>query len=167
VSATLEANGRVQRRGWLIWVALLLSLTLNICFVGGLIWSRFALERFQSPQERFQELGRDLNLTEPQKADFQKFVQTLRQRTRLLQDSTNPLLERIWSELEKPTDDQALVDRLLAEATDNRESYQKDTAVALTTFMASLTPEQRSRLAAFAAPHRDPLSRRIWWLVVP
>ena len=65
------------------------------------------MEHFQSPQERFQELGRDLNLTEPQRADFQQFVRTLRQRTRLLQDSTNPVLERIWSELEKPTPDQA------------------------------------------------------------
>jgi uncharacterized membrane protein len=167
MSATVEANGRLHRRGRLVWVALLLSLTLNICFVGGLLWSRFALERFHSPQQRFQELGRDLNLTDPQRADYQQFVRTLRQRTRLLQDSTNPLLERIWTELEKPTPDQALVGHLLADATGNRESYQKDTAAALTTFMATLTPEQRARLGAFAAPHRDLLSRRIWWLVVP
>lgn len=167
MSSIAEVKGRTRRRSWPIWLALILSLTLNVCFIGGLVWSRFVIHRLHTPAERLAELGQSLNLSPVQQADYHHFIHALRQRTHLLQESNTPLLDRIWAELSKPTPDQALVSRLTAQAAENRQLYQHDTSAALTTFMTTLTPEQRATLAAFAEHRHDFVSRRLFWLAIP
>jgi len=167
MSAAAEADRPARRRGRLVWVALVLSLTLNVFFIGGLVWSKVARERFETPAERFQQLGRELNLSSAQRADLRQFVGTIRARAHLLQESNGPLLERVWQEVAKPQPDQAEIARLTDQAAQNREAFQKDMAAALATFMATLTPEQRAQLADIAAHPRDQISRRLRWLIIP
>lgn len=167
MSSAAETGERTQRRSRLIWVALALSLTLNICFIGGLVWSKVVMERINTPAHRFQQFGQALHLDQDQLTAFHQFGRTVRERTRLLHRSNRPLLQRIWRELAKPTPDQALVARMVDEAAGNRQSYQKDAAAALAAFMAKLTPDQRAQLADIAEHRHDQLSRRIWWLIVP
>ncbi|HXP30987.1 MAG TPA: periplasmic heavy metal sensor [Stellaceae bacterium] len=167
MSAAVEADRPARRRGRLVWVALILSLTLNVFFIGGLVWSKVARERIETPAERFQQLGRELNLSSAQQADLRQFVRTIRLRARLLQESNGPLLERTWQEVAKPSPDQAEFARLTGQAAQNREAFQKDMSAALATFIAALTPEQRAQLAGIAAQPRDQISRRLRWLIVP
>ncbi len=158
-----------ERRGWrkkLVWVALALSLTLNICFLGGLGWSVWQ-RHAEAPMVRFLAIARDLKLDPAQRASMQQFTRTIRERGRVLRQSNEPLLQQIWLEMAKPQPDQALVARLSEQVTDNRRAFQKDASTALATFLATLNPEQRAEFAAVAMRRNDQVTKRLWQFIAP
>jgi len=165
--STAASDQPVRRRGRLVWVALILSLTLNVFFIGGLVWTKIARERWEGPAARFLKLGGELDLSGAQQDYLRQFVRTIRAHARQLQESNAPLLERAWQEEAKAQPDQAEIDRLTNEAAQNRAAFQKELAAAMATFMATLTPEQRAKLAEIAQHPQDPVSRRLRWLIVP
>lgn len=168
MTSLAESGQRRAGRGRLAWIALALSLTLNLFFLGGLAWSKFFAEPFGlTPAERFQQLGRDLNLNDDQRAAFRQFFHTVRLRGQLLRESNEPLMERVWAELAKPQPDDALISRLVEQAAENRHDFQKTTAAALGTFMATLTPEQRAQFANLAKQHQDIAAKRLWRMIIP
>jgi Spy/CpxP family protein refolding chaperone len=167
MSSIAEAGGRVGRRGRLIWVALVLSLTLNVFFMAGLLWSKMAAEQHGNPAQRFQELGRQLDLSPAERAAFEQFGRTVGEQVQALRHANEPLLDRVWTELAKPEPDQALIARLVEQAGENRRAFQKATAEALTGFMASLSPEQRAQFAELARRRQDAAAHRIWRMISP
>jgi uncharacterized membrane protein len=150
-----EAEVKSATRNRLVWVALALSLTLNIFVVAGLLWSHSASPRPVNFADRLIEAGAGLNLSSAQRDTFHQFAQTIQQRTKEMREANQPLFRGIWEELAKEHADQAVLNRLVDEASDNRHGYQRDVTAALYSFLASLSPEQR---ADFIEAIRHPMA---------
>src|ERR671936_498952 len=99
MSSLAEAGMKAATRSRLLWLALALSLTLNVFFVAGLVWSQAAEPRIPPPAERLARAASELNLSPDQRQAFEQFVQAVRQRTEQLRDSNQPLIQRVWDEL--------------------------------------------------------------------
>jgi uncharacterized membrane protein len=168
MSAVAEAAGKSGSRTRLVWTALVLSLVLNVCFVGGLVWSRMQAERPTTAAERFQQVGKEMNFAGSERESFQQFFQTVRRETLQMRENNRPIMQHIWSELDKEHPDQAAVNQLIDQATENRRVYQKDMAAALTGFLATLTPSQRGRFVELLAKRQqDQNAAHIRRLITP
>jgi uncharacterized membrane protein len=141
--AEVEAKSGIRNR--LLWVAFALSLTLNAFVVAGLIWSQAANPRPANFADRLVESGGALNLSPTQRDSFNQFAQTIQQRTKDMREANLPLFRQIWDELAKAQTDQAVLNQLVDEASENRHTYQRDVTTALSAFLRSLSPDQRTQ----------------------
>ena len=163
---TIADSGRKAGwRGRLVWLALALSLTLNICFLGGLAWMH--MHAPPPPLMRMRALGQSLNLNDSQRQAFEQFLRTIRLRGRFVRETNEALVENLWSEEAKPTPDDATIAKLGDQISGNRDSLQREVSTAFDSFLKTLTPEQRAQLAAKANAPPDPMTRRIFQMVVP
>jgi uncharacterized membrane protein len=165
---TLLAEGARSwaARGRLWWLLLAVSLVLNAAFIGTSLWLRFTSPELATPEQRFQQVARELNLNDDQRDAFREFAIEVRRGTRHLRENNEPLLKRIWEEMAKPQPDQALVVRLVDQATDNRHSYQKEMIPALANFLATLTPDQRQRFIELSE-RKGPVGWHLRRLITP
>jgi uncharacterized membrane protein len=163
VMADTERQNSAGRK--LLWIILALSLTLNICFVGGLVWTR--MHHPPGPMERLERLGKALDLSDDQTLAYEQFVRVIRQRGRFVRETNQPLLAKIWNELAKPGVEDAAVTEIGDQIRDNRAAFQKEASAALLAFNKTLTPEQRRRLADIAQAPKDEAARRFFSVVVP
>jgi uncharacterized membrane protein len=163
---TLADSGqKAGRGGRLLWIALALSLTLNVCFLAGLAWMH--VHRPPSPIVRLGHFGDSLNLNNDQREAYDQFVRTLRLRGRFVRESNQPLIENLWSEIGKPTPDTSTIAKLADQVNGNREAFLHEVSAALDTFVKTLTPEQRAMLAAKAKAPPDEPARRLFQMIVP
>src|SRR5260370_21214107 len=139
-----EAPPKSSARGRLVWCALVVSLTVNVFYVFGLLGFQVGGQLMQTPAERVAATANELNLTAEQRGAFQQFVSEVQERSRQLRDSNQPLIQQVWDELAKPQPDQALIARLVDEATENRNAYQKDMAAVPGQFLAAPSPRRRA-----------------------
>ena len=167
MTSLAEAGPKSGTRGRLVWVALALSLTLNVFFVFGLLWFQLAGQPMHTPAERIAATANELNLSPDQRVAFQQFVSEIQDRSRHLRESNQPLIRQVWDELAKPQPDQALIGRLVDEATDNRHAYQKDMAAVLAQFLAALSPAQRAQFVEMARRPQDQRAAHIRRLIMP
>jgi uncharacterized membrane protein len=151
----------------LVWIALALSLTLNVFFVGGLMWMKMSGRAPMPPIERMHRLGDSLNLNDDQRQAFDQFLRVVRLRGRYARETNQPLIDRIWGEIAKANPDDDLVGKLGAEVNGNRQTFQKEAASAFFDFAKTLSPEQRAKLAATARSASDEPTRRLFQVVVP
>ena len=159
-----------RRTGWrarLVWVALALSLTLNVFFVGGLAWMKLSAHPPVPPLERMLRIGQALNLNDDQHLALDQFLRVVRLRGRFLRETNQPLLERIWAELAKPAPDDDAIAKLGAEVEKNRADFQHELTGALMGFVKTLTPEQRAKLAEVTKAAGDPPTRRLFEIIAP
>ncbi len=164
---SVAAGGvRSGSRSRLLWLALIVSLVLNAFLVGTLVWWVSA-DRWLSPAQRFQQIGRQLNLSNDQRDAFQQFLIEMRRNGRRMREGNQPLLQRMWGEMGKPQPDLAALDQMIDQTTENRRAFQKSMAGALSRFLAELTPEQRAQFVELAKQHRDPAAARLRHLVGP
>ncbi|HEX7970283.1 MAG TPA: periplasmic heavy metal sensor [Stellaceae bacterium] len=153
MSSVAEAGANAGTRGRLLWVALALSLTLNIFFVAGLLWTR-AAEPVSAFPERLARVADEINLSQHQRGAFQQLQREMLDRSQRLRDSNRPVFQSIWDELGAAQPDQARISQLVDEATENRRAYQMDVSAALGRFLAVLSPEQRAQFVELAKrPH--------------
>lgn len=142
--ASTAARGAARRS--LLWVALTLSLTLNLCFVAGALWTRYlAPAPPASSAERLQRVGAELALDPEQKRAFERYSETLRTHMQQMRETIEPLMNAAWSELAKPDADQATAARLFDEAGQARRSFQRELLTPTLAFLATLSPEQRAK----------------------
>jgi uncharacterized membrane protein len=160
-----DSRPKAGWRGRLVWLALALSLTLNVCFLGGLAWMR--VHAPPPPLMRMRALGQSLNLNDDQRQAFEQFLRTIRLRGRFVRETNQVLIGNIWTEIAKPTPDDASIAKLDDQVDGNRETLQREVSTALDTFIKTLTPEQRAQLAAKAKAPPDEIARRIFQMVVP
>jgi uncharacterized membrane protein len=160
-----ESGQKAGRGGRLLWIALALSLTLNICFLAGLAWMH--IHAPGPPLVRLQHFGDSLNLTGDQRQAYEQFLRTLRQRGRAVREGNQPLIQNLWSEIAKPTPDTAAIAKLGDQINSNRTALQRDVSSALDAFIKTLTPEQRAQLAAKAKAPPDEPARRLFQMVTP
>jgi uncharacterized membrane protein len=164
---SLAAGGvRSGSRSRLLWLALIISLALNAFLIGTMVWWVGA-NRMLTPAERFQQIGRELSLTDDQRDTFQQFVIEMRRNGRQLRENNEPLVQKVWDEMGKAQPDLAAIDRLVDEATENRRAYQKNMAVALSRFLGSLSPQQRAEFVELTKRHQDQVAARLRHLVTP
>jgi uncharacterized membrane protein len=157
------------RRGvWgsrLPWILLALSLALNLCFVGGVFWVRMEASRAQlGPPERMELVARQLALDDNQRAAFERFVGTMRLKSRQLRETNQPVIDEAWQEFAKKQPNEAEIDKLFEQAANNRRSFQIETGRALREFLVALSEDQREKFIALVK-HRDrntpPLLRQL------
>lgn len=167
MTSIAEPGPRPSWRARFVWIALALSLTLNVFFIGGLAWMKASIHPPLPPIERMQRLGQALNLNDDQRLAFDQFVRVIRLRGRYVRETNQPLLERAWSEISKPAPDEDAIAKLGAEINKNRQAFQKEVSAALLTFVKTLSPEQRAKLGGIARGAGDEPTRRLFQIVAP
>lgn len=160
----LGAPDRPRKR-WILRLILALSLTLNLCFVGGLLYTKFATEEWMSPQQRVAALADDLKLTGDQRQSFREMIQVLRLKGQSLRATNAELQAQAVTEFTKAEPDNDTLTRLFGQIADNRRQFQLQVATALAAFFAKLTPEQRREFVDLAHHRRSLLAARIWRLI--
>ena len=141
-----SAATRGATRHPLLWVALTLSLVLNLCFVAGALWIRIQSPAVPvSPAERLQRVGTELALDPQQRQAFEQYSEIVRTHVLQMRETVEPLMSAAWAELAKPDADQATAARLFDEAGQARRGLQRELLVPTLTFLATLSPEQRAR----------------------
>jgi Spy/CpxP family protein refolding chaperone len=152
MTAAAELSTRAPARGRGLWVALAVSLTLNIFVIGGLAWSMFAVPPppAANPAERLIDAANSLNLTAEQHAALGKFAAGARDTTRSMRQANAPLMRDMWTEMGKPTPDEQKLSGLADQALDNRRTYQHQMAANLRSFLATLTLDQRKEFSELA-----------------
>ena len=158
------APDRPSRR-WIFRLALALSLTLNLCFIGGLLYTKFATEAWMTPQELVQSLASDLKLSQEQRQSFREMIQVLRLKGQSLRAANAELVAQVSTELAKPQPDQEALTRIFGQLAENRRQYQIQVGVVLATFFGKLSPEQRTHFIELAHQQRSMIATRIWRLI--
>jgi uncharacterized membrane protein len=151
MTAAAEASHSAQRRAWALWIALALSLTLNVFMLGGLFWSMFAPPRpALAPAERLVAAARTLDLDPSQQSALEQFDMNSRDIHRTLVRSNAPVFRQLGAEMVKPQPDPAVIQKLSDQAIDNRRVFQRDMTANLMKLLATLSPDQRQRFADIA-----------------
>jgi uncharacterized membrane protein len=141
-----SAAARGATRHPLLWVALTLSLVLNLCFVAGALWIRIQGPAMPAgPAERLQRIGTELVLDPQQRQAFELYSENVRSHMQQMRETVEPLMSAAWSELAKPDADPAAAARLFDEAAQARHSLQRELLTPTLTFLATLSPEQRAK----------------------
>ena len=135
---------RVTRQP-LIWVALTLSLVLNLCFVAGAAWIHIRPSPPVTPEERIQRIGAELTLDPQQQLAFDRYAEAVRSHMQRMREAVDPLMSAARTELAKPNADEATVVRLVDEAAQTRSGYQRELIAKTLSFLAVLSPDQRTK----------------------
>jgi Spy/CpxP family protein refolding chaperone len=142
---------RPGSRQHLVWVVLILSLALNLCFIAGALWIRVQGAPLpMSPEQRLQQIEPQLALDPQQKAAFDQYARTVRSRMQSMREAIEPLVGNAWSELAKPDADDAKVMQLFDQAGEQRRAFRRELGTATFAFLAKLTPEQRAKFVELA-----------------
>jgi uncharacterized membrane protein len=159
-----------RRTGWqgrLVWIVLALSLTLNVFFIGGLLWVRIFLHPFPPPMQRIERLGRSLSLNDTQRDAFDQFLRVIELHGRFTRETNDAVLDQIWGELSKPTPNDATVLQLTNEIYSNRTAFQKEASGSLMAFIKTLNPAQRNKMERLVrGPQQNP-THRLFEIIVP
>ena len=143
---TLASAVRGTTRHPLLWVALTLSLVLNLCFVAGALWIHIqGPSPPATPAERLQRIGAELALDPQQRQAFERYSENLRTHMQQMRETVEPLMSAAWSELAKPDADPAAAARLFDEAGQTRHGLQRELLMPTLAFLATLSPEQRAK----------------------
>jgi len=149
--ASVAARGTARQH--LLWVALTLSVVLNLCFVAGALWVHLEGPAPPiSPEERLQRVGAGLALDPQQRQAFGRYSETVRTHMQQMREAVEPLLSAARAELAKPDADEATVERLFDEAAQTRRGFQRELLTTTMTFLATLSPEQRAKFIELFHP---------------
>jgi Spy/CpxP family protein refolding chaperone len=162
---TVAAAGNAAPRRRLApprWSAMLaVSVALNLCFVGGALWSRYNVPSGPpTATERFHKLEANLNLTAEQRVAYQAYVTATIRRTLRLRREIDPLLDSAWAEIAKPQPDDAALMRRFDDAASQWRAFQHEAVEATLALLAHLTPDQREKFVANELDRRANLRRR-------
>ena len=136
---------RVTRQP-LVWVALSLSLVLNLCFIAGAAWIHIHGPSLPiTLEERIQRIGAELALDPQQQQAFDRYTEDVRIHMQRMRDAVDPVMSAARTELAKPDADEATVVRLVDEAGQIRSGFQHELIAKSLSFLAVLSPEQRTK----------------------
>lgn len=167
MTSIADTSWRTGWRGRLVWIALALSLTINVFFVGGLLWVRIHGHSFPPPLERIEHLVRPLGLTADQHAAFEQFLRVIRIHGRFTRETDRSLQDQIWIEIAQPTPNNGTLSRLTDQVYANRQVFQKEASGALMNFIKTLNPAQRAKMARLIRAPGDEAIRRLFYIIVP
>ena len=140
--ASAVATAAVRRR--LPWILLALSLALNLCFVGGVMWFQLHRPNWRmTAAERVERMSAEMHLDAMHREAFRRYFQTVFARLQLMRTQVQPLVTDAWTEIAKPNPDEAGIGRLFDQAAETRRKFQRELTSETLAFLATLTPEQR------------------------
>ncbi len=131
---------------WLPWILLAVSLALNIFLVAGFFWSRSAITLWRDPEARFEMMADRLDLTEPQRTDLRRIVGALKEHGGMAFEAHREVRREILEMALRPNPDRAAILARIEEVTRNRMQAMAEMLDLTLPFLASLTPQQRSKL---------------------
>jgi hypothetical protein len=159
-TASLTPSGNLSRRR-LVLALLAVSVALNLCFVGGALWTRYAPpEQLVTTSERFHRLALSLKLEPRRQVAFDNYVGAMLARGDRLRQEIEPLIAEAWVEIEKPQPDAARVQQLFDDASARRRVFQHEALSATLALLDTLTPEQRAKFVADERERRAAALRR-------
>jgi Spy/CpxP family protein refolding chaperone len=134
---------------------LALSVVLNLCFVGGALWTYFHAAPPPNFEARMRQMPAELALDPQQKEAFERYAGGVRARIQQMHEAVEPLLGDAWSEIAKPDADAAKIMALFSQAGEKRRGFQRDLTTETLSFLATLSPEQRVKFVEIARrrPH--------------
>jgi Spy/CpxP family protein refolding chaperone len=160
VTFTSAVTRRVTRQP-LLWVALTLSLVLNLCFIAGAAWIRIqGPSPPTSSEERFQRIGAELALDPQQQQAFNRYSEAVRGQMQRMREAIDPIMGAARAELAKPGADEATVVQLLDEAGQARRGFQRELIGMTLSFLAILSPDQRAKFVDLFHQRFRPWSQR-------
>ena len=157
VSDGAAPPGRPRRR--VLLIVLIVSVVLNVFFVAGAAWTHWRSPRWPSQEQRYQQMGAELDLDARQRKAFDAYVAAMRARSEKMRQQIAPLFGAAWQEIAKPQADDAQVMRLFDEASEKRREFQREATTQTLDFLAVLSPAQRSKFVAIARERRAPWLR--------
>jgi Spy/CpxP family protein refolding chaperone len=144
-----------------VLAVLAISVALNLCFVGGALWTRYAGEGpAQTTSEHFHRLASSLGLNAEQRAAFDNYVAAMLARGDRLRQEVEPLVGEAWAEMEKQQPDATRVQQLFDDAGARRRAFQHEALAATLALLNTLTPEQRAKFIADERERRTAAIRR-------
>jgi len=153
-AAGTTATRRSRRSG--LWTALfIVSLSLNLCFVAGAVWTRLHPPPVRTDiAEFYRQMAGELELDPQQRAAFDRYVAAMRTRMDQMRQETDPLIGAAWEEIAKSQPDAAKVEQLFDESADKRRVFQREAASQMLTFLATLSPAQRGKFVQLMRERR-------------
>jgi uncharacterized membrane protein len=145
------ATAGVRGRRLLV-VLLVLSGVLNLCFIGGVLWTRMH-EPPHGPG-RVQQIADELGLNPQQRAGFEQYFRLMRARGQLMRAELDPVVSQAWAEIAKPQPDQAKIDQDFEAAATKRHAFAHDATQNTLNFLATLSPDQRIKFVNLLREHR-------------
>jgi len=156
-AATAGAPGAGRRR--LVPLLLAVSLALNLCFVAGAAWVHFHPPPSDSgPDARTREMAAELLLDAQQQVAFERYVRDMRAHIQQMRREVGPTIGAAWAELAKPGADEAAVMQRFDDAAQKRRAFQQQLTTETLAFLATLSPEQRSKFVELARRRPNPWS---------
>jgi uncharacterized membrane protein len=139
-------------------VALVLSVALNICVLGGFAYSRWFAPGHPpgAPAHSLEILAARLALKPEQMPAFEEFRKALVHDQQELYGRNHPVLQEAWEELGRDNADPKKVQAALDQMAMHRHAFQADAGAEIIRFMAVLTPEQRAMMEAAVLDRHDP-----------
>ena len=151
----VQAAARRGTRFHLLKALLALSLALNLFFVVGALWIRIHPPPPPiSPEQRLENMAGELGLDAQQKAAFAHYSQAMRERVQAMRDAVRPQIANAWSEVAKPQADETKVMQLIDAAAQTRRRFVHDLTTTTLAFLATLSPEQRTKFVTLI--HQGP-----------
>ena len=155
------ATARGTTRQHLLWVALALSLVLNLCFVAGALWIRIQEPALMmSPEQRIQRIGPELALDPQQRQAFEQYSEAVPVVMQRMHEAVDPLMNAARTELAKPDADEATVTRLFDEAAQARRGFSRELIAKTLSFLAVLSLEQRAKFVELYHQRLRPWGQR-------
>jgi Spy/CpxP family protein refolding chaperone len=167
-AATGPVPARGRRRRRVLLALLVVSLALNLCFIGGAAWIR--IHHFHhgfGHGGHLHEMAATLNLDPQQRTAFDRYVHTIRTSAELMHEQIAPLIASAWDEVAKPQPDRARITQLFDEAAQQRRQFQSAASDATIAFLATLSSEQRAQFVALAHRRQAAWEKRLKHHVAP
>lgn len=152
IADAVVSGKRLRHHFW--WVAVALSLALNVFFVGGALWTRLHAPPPLTREERLDQMSAALALDTQQRQALAQYSQTMHSWLEEMRNKSQPLIRAAWSEVSNPQADDTKVMQLLDEATQIRRAYLGKVTAATIVFLKTLSPEQRAEFIKVA--HQGP-----------
>lgn len=128
-----------------LWLALIASLALNVAFIGGVVYSKTAHDRFdRDPAKRVAALAEELKLDDAQRQGLMELREKVAERWGDRHEGRDERRDAMLAALAAPDFDRAQVIALQAERSAERGEAIADTMQDLHGYLATLSPEQRA-----------------------
>ncbi|HZU89280.1 MAG TPA: periplasmic heavy metal sensor [Stellaceae bacterium] len=148
----ITAAVRRPPRHYLTRMVLALSLALNLCFVGGAVWTRMRPPPHPDIARRLHQIEAKLALDPQQRQAFGRYTATIEDRLRMMRRQAGPLFGEAWAEMANPQTKPADVMRIFDRARAERRSFEQDLTTATLAFLARLSPAQRQKFVMLIHP---------------
>lgn len=135
----------------LVWVGLVVSLALNLLFVGGAFHARATAERLiLRPEIRTQRFTEQLGLRPQQRQAYQAFRAQARERVAGMRADLGPTFQEMRDQLGADAPDPERLAAGLVRMADTRHAFERDMAGLTGEFLRTLDPVQMRRFLNFA-----------------